>query len=81
MIPLTLLYLLTCCAAISCSTVQNVLLVVADDGGLQSPVFGNKGVDTPNLQALAKRSVVFRNAFTSVSSGSPCRAAMLTGTT
>ncbi len=58
---------------------QNVLLVVVDDGGFQSPVYGNTQVDTPNLEALAKRSVVFKNGYTSVSSCSPSRSAILTG--
>jgi len=74
---LALLYLLA--GFVISSKASNVLLGVVDDGGLQSPVFGDNHVDTPNLQALAKRSVIFRNAFTSASSGSPSRAAMLTG--
>ncbi len=44
---------------------KNILLVVVDDGGFQSPVYGNTHVDTPNLEALAKRSVVFKNGYQS----------------
>ncbi|XP_010138271.1 PREDICTED: N-sulphoglucosamine sulphohydrolase-like, partial [Buceros rhinoceros silvestris] len=36
-------------------------------------------IRTPNLDALARRGVVFQNAFTSVSSCSPSRASILTG--
>lgn len=39
----------------------------------------NRISQTPNLDALAKQSLIFNNAFTSVSSCSPSRAALLTG--
>ncbi|XP_022916694.1 N-sulphoglucosamine sulphohydrolase isoform X2 [Onthophagus taurus] len=39
----------------------------------------NKICQTPNLDKLAKQSLIFHNAFTSVSSCSPSRAALLTG--
>lgn len=41
--------------------------------------YRNRISQTPNLDALAKRSLIFNNAFTSVSSCSPSRAALLTG--
>uniref|UniRef100_A0A8D0H612 N-sulfoglucosamine sulfohydrolase n=1 Tax=Sphenodon punctatus TaxID=8508 RepID=A0A8D0H612_SPHPU len=58
---------------------RNVLLIVADDGGFESGAYNNSAIDTPNLDTLAGRSLVFRNAFTSVSSCSPSRASLLTG--
>ncbi|KAM7145907.1 N-sulfoglucosamine sulfohydrolase [Macrochelys suwanniensis] len=58
---------------------RNVLLIVADDGGFESGAYNNSAISTPNLDALAGRSLVFRNAFTSVSSCSPSRASILTG--
>lgn len=51
----------------------------ADDGGLEIGTYRNRIVQTPNLDALAKKSLIFNNAFTSVSSCSPSRAAILTG--
>jgi N-sulfoglucosamine sulfohydrolase len=39
----------------------------------------NKIVQTPNIDSLARRSLLFNKAFTSVSSCSPSRAAILTG--
>lgn len=51
----------------------------ADDGGFESGTYNNSAIRTPNLDALARRSVVFQNAFTSVSSCSPSRASILTG--
>uniref|UniRef100_A0A3Q1LQX3 N-sulfoglucosamine sulfohydrolase n=2 Tax=Bos TaxID=9903 RepID=A0A3Q1LQX3_BOVIN len=58
---------------------RNVLLILADDGGFESGAYNNSAISTPHLDALARRSLVFRNAFTSVSSCSPSRASLLTG--
>uniref|UniRef100_A0A8C5E987 Sulfatase N-terminal domain-containing protein n=1 Tax=Gouania willdenowi TaxID=441366 RepID=A0A8C5E987_GOUWI len=51
----------------------------ADDAGFETDVYNNSVVQTPHLRSLANRSVVFSNAFTSVSSCSPSRSAILTG--
>lgn len=59
---------------------KNVLVMIGDDVGFQSQVYNNTVCRTPNLNAFAKRSVTFRNGFTSVSSCSPSRSAILTGT-
>ncbi|NWX91098.1 SPHM sulfohydrolase, partial [Nothoprocta pentlandii] len=58
---------------------RNVLLLLADDGGFESGAYNNSAIRTPNLDALARRSLVFQNAFTAVSSCSPSRASILTG--
>lgn len=58
---------------------KNVLVMIGDDVGFQTQVYNNTVCKTPNLNALAKRSVTFRNGFTSVSSCSPSRSAILTG--
>ncbi|XP_047517683.1 N-sulphoglucosamine sulphohydrolase isoform X1 [Pieris napi] len=58
---------------------KNVLILLADDGGFELGAYGNKICQTPNIDALARQSVLFDNAFTSVSSCSPSRAALLTG--
>ncbi|KAM8992428.1 N-sulfoglucosamine sulfohydrolase isoform 2-T2 [Ara ararauna] len=58
---------------------RNVLLLLADDGGFESGAYNNSAIRTPSLDSLARRSVVFQNAFTSVSSCSPSRASILTG--
>ncbi|CAH2106849.1 unnamed protein product [Euphydryas editha] len=59
---------------------RNVLILLADDGGFELGVYRNKICQTPNIDALARRSLIFNNAFSSVSSCSPSRAALLTGT-
>ena len=58
---------------------RNVLVFIADDGGFEMQVYNNSVCRTPNLNALAERSVIFDHAFTSVSSCSPSRSAILTG--
>ena len=60
---------------------KNVLVIIGDDAGFETQVYNNMVCRTPNLNALAKRSVIFRKAFTSVSSCSPSRSAILTGET
>ena len=52
---------------------------LADDAGFESGTYLNKIVQTPNIDAFAKKSLIFNKAFVSVSSCSPSRAAILTG--
>jgi N-sulfoglucosamine sulfohydrolase len=58
---------------------RGVVLLVADDLGLDLGCYGNAKIRTPNLDALAVRGTRFTNAFATVSSCSPSRAVMLTG--
>uniref|UniRef100_A0A3B3YNY5 Sulfatase N-terminal domain-containing protein n=1 Tax=Poecilia mexicana TaxID=48701 RepID=A0A3B3YNY5_9TELE len=74
-----LLFVLVASCRVSESKRRNVLLIIADDAGFETDVYNNSVVHTPHLRSLAQRSVVFRNAFTSVSSCSPSRSAILTG--
>ena len=57
---------------------RNVLVMIGDDYGLQSGVYGSQ-CKTPNIDALAKRGLLMEHAYTSVSSCSPSRSAILTG--
>lgn len=56
-----------------------LLSSLADDVGFESSVYNNTVCKTPNLERLAKRSVTFKHGYTSVSSCSPSRSAILTG--
>lgn len=56
-----------------------VFTSLADDAGFETEVYNNSVVHTPNLLSLSRRSLVFSNAFTSVSSCSPSRSTILTG--
>ncbi|XP_048869152.1 N-sulphoglucosamine sulphohydrolase [Brienomyrus brachyistius] len=79
-VPCFLLALfLLCYCNLGLSKRRNALLIIADDAGFETEVYNNSAVHTPNLRALAERSLIFRNAFTSVSSCSPSRSAILTG--
>uniref|UniRef100_A0A8C4ZNW5 N-sulfoglucosamine sulfohydrolase (sulfamidase) n=1 Tax=Gadus morhua TaxID=8049 RepID=A0A8C4ZNW5_GADMO len=56
-----------------------MFITLTDDAGFETEVYNNSAVRTPNLLALSRRALTFQNAFTSVSSCSPSRAAILTG--
>ena len=58
---------------------RNILFFMVDDGGFESPVWGNTHIQTPNIAKLASRGTRFTQAFTAVSSCSPSRSAVLTG--
>ena len=58
----------------------NILLIVADDLGYGDlRCYGNKIVDTPQLDKLAENGVRFTNAYASCTVCSPTRASLLTG--
>src|SRR6266542_4140902 len=58
---------------------KNVVLIIADDLGMQLGCYGNQVIKTPNIDALAQRGVRFTKAYSSVSSCSPSRASIYTG--
>lgn len=58
---------------------RNVLLLIADDLGLDLGCYGNPVVQTPNLDRLAADGTRFTHAFATVASCSPSRAVLLTG--
>lgn len=57
----------------------NVLLIIADDLGLQLSCYGDKHIHTPNIDALAASGTLFRTAYITQSSCSPSRASIYTG--
>ncbi len=61
------------------ATKLNVLLITADDLGVQTGCYGDKAARTPNLNALAARGRLFENAYVAQASCSPSRSAMFTG--
>lgn len=58
---------------------RNVLVLIGDDAGFETALYNNSVCQTPGLNYLASRGIVFDNAFTSVSSCSPSRSAILSG--
>lgn len=58
----------------------NVLLIVADNQSASLlGTYGNRDIDTPNIDRIAAAGVVFENAFAASGVCSPTRAALLTG--
>ena len=57
----------------------NLMLIVADDLGLQVGCYGNDRVGTPYTDRLAEEGMLFRRAFVCTAICSPCRATMYTG--
>jgi arylsulfatase A-like enzyme len=59
----------------------NIILIFADDlGWMDVGYHGSKLCETPVLDALAKESMVFTNAYASAGNCAPSRACMLSGT-
>lgn len=56
-----------------------VVLLIADDLGLDLGCYGNAAIRTPHLDALAASGTRFTNAFASVASCSPSRATLYSG--
>lgn len=76
---LSILSLLLVSNSVQADAPKNVVLLIADDLGLQLGCYGDKAAKTPNLDALARTGTRFTHAFASVASCSPSRATMLTG--
>ena len=57
----------------------NVLLITADDLGLQLGSYGDNVIETPNMDKLAASGVQFNIAYIAQASCSPSRSAMFTG--
>ncbi len=57
----------------------NVLLITADDLGLQLSCYGDKHIQTPNIDALAASGVRFKTAYVTQASCSPSRTSIFTG--
>lgn len=56
----------------------NILICVADDAGHMS-AYGYNWVNTPNFDSVARKGILFDNAFTCNSKSAPSRACMITG--
>ena len=57
----------------------NILLITADDLGIQAGCYGDALARTPRLDQLAREGVRFANAFVTAASCSPSRSSILTG--
>ncbi|HGJ64273.1 TPA: DUF4976 domain-containing protein [bacterium] len=57
----------------------NIVLMVADDHGLDTGKYGNSAIKMPNLDNLAEDGVIFTNAFCTTASCAASRSVILTG--
>ncbi|MEM8894921.1 MAG: sulfatase [Bacteroidota bacterium] len=58
----------------------NILFAIADDQSFpHTSAYGTQGINTPAFDEVAKRGVLFTNAFVAAPQCSPSRAAILTG--
>jgi N-sulfoglucosamine sulfohydrolase len=73
------LWILLVLSAATVADARNVVLIVADDQGLDLAAYGNPVLKTPNLDRLAARGTLFTHAFATVSSCSPSRSVIYTG--
>jgi N-sulfoglucosamine sulfohydrolase len=70
---------LFCVTAQAVAAPKNVVLVVADDLGLDLGCYGNSVVKTPNLDRIAADGTLFTHAFCTTASCSPSRSVILSG--
>lgn len=66
-------------AGMTAAAPLNILLITADDLGLQLGCYGDSAIRTPHLDALARQGRLFENAYVAQASCSPSRSAMFTG--
>jgi N-sulfoglucosamine sulfohydrolase len=58
---------------------RNVVVIVADDLGLQLGCYGDKSAKTPNLDRLSTDAIRFRRAYCTTASCSASRSVLMTG--
>lgn len=69
-------------SVLSCGSLAaqpNILLITADDHGVEMGAYGYPGARTPNLDNLARMGVQFNRAYVTQASCSPSRSSILTG--
>lgn len=76
---LTALCGLLCPTASFAATRPNILFILTEDNSSQLSFNGTPGIQTPNLDALAKSGVYFNNAFVAYPVCSPSKACIYTG--
>ncbi|MRX48792.1 sulfatase-like hydrolase/transferase [Pedobacter sp. HX-22-1] len=77
----TSLLILTVSAQIAFSqTKPNIVLIIADDLGRNDlGYYGNKFIETPHINHIASKSILFKNAYSAAPVCSPTRSSILTG--
>ncbi|MDF7822608.1 sulfatase [Pontiellaceae bacterium B12227] len=65
--------------AVQAKQQPNFVLLLTDDQSYHLGMLGVPGLETPNIDALAKEGVFFTHAYSSAASCAPCRGSILTG--
>jgi len=65
--------------ALAQTAARNVVLIMADDMGLDTGCYGNTAIKTPHIDSLARRGIRFANAYSTTASCSASRGTILTG--
>lgn len=73
------LFLLLVTAPVAYAQRPNILLITADDLGVQVGCYGDKTARTPRIDQLAREGARFTNAYVTQASCSPSRSSILTG--
>ncbi len=79
-----LLFSLAAISGISCKTKipdtkPNIVWIMLEDWGYQLSCYGEKGIETPNIDKVSSEGVRFTNSFSTAPVCSPSRSAMITG--
>jgi N-sulfoglucosamine sulfohydrolase len=72
-------FLLVSAAVLHAQPKLNVVLVVCDDWSRDAGCFGNPGIETPHIDALAREGTRFERAYCTSASCSASRSVILTG--
>lgn len=76
----TLLFALTTSLVVGAPAKPHIVVFLTDDHSkLDSTVYGDKTLHTPNMQRLANSGMTFENAYVASPTCAPSRAALLTG--
>ena len=78
------LALLLCSVVLNFQTISaqekpNIIVFIADDASIDFGCYGNKGIQTPNIDKLAAEGIKFNNAFLTAPQCSPSRTSILSG--
>ncbi|MDZ4401802.1 sulfatase [Prosthecobacter sp.] len=74
-----LILLLFSCVSWAADTRPNILWFVVDDMSANFSCYGEKTIQTPHVDRLAREGTKFANAFVTAPVCSPCRSALITG--
>src|SRR5687768_12791528 len=67
------------CVASAAQSRPNILWIIVDDMSANLSCYGEKTIQTPHVDRLAREGTMFARAFTTAPVCSPCRSAFITG--